>query len=174
MENAWKKKEVHQYDPVTGKYIRTYPSFTVCEQELGMYRGSVSEILKGKTRMRPGMLLSTERWEIFPDLIPLEEGVIQPATNKIKTDVTGMLTEDELRRKHDMFFMVYSFVKNIPYGKFVEEPVLLRQLGLIGKPRYKDALSRAELKLFKGKVDGVVYYGNSTSIQKLKSEGVLQ
>jgi hypothetical protein len=86
----------------------------------------------------------------------------------------NIITENELREKHDMFFRIQAFVKKIPDGRFIDESSLLRELSLIGKPRYRDALSRPELKDFKGRVDGVYYYGSHNSIKKLKSEGVLQ
>lgn len=91
----------------------------------------------------------------------------------IEKPMTG-ISENELRQKHDMFFIIFTHVKQIPIGKYIEESQLLKELGLYGKARYRDAISRSELKDYKGKVDGTVYYGSVESISKLKSEGVLQ
>lgn len=166
-----KPQTVHYYDPTTGKYVKSYDSFADLEREHGLYRGAVSEILKGKCNKRKG-LVSLEKYDINPLFVQTEPVTIEPTPPKINNE--GLLSEAELRKKHDMFYMIFSFVKGLPDGKFVEETSMLRQLTLYGKPRYKDALSRAELKDFKGKVDGVTYYGASTSIGKLKREGVLQ
>ena len=65
-----------------------------------------------------------------------------------------MLSEDDLRKKHDMFFMIQHFIAAIPTGKYIDEPTMLRQLSLVGKPRYREALSRPELKDNRGRVDG--------------------
>lgn len=84
------------------------------------------------------------------------------------------LSEADLRKKHDKYFIVMSFLKDIPDGRFIDESTMLRQLSLYGKPGYREAISRPELKDFRGKVDGVIYYGSANSIKKLKQEGVLQ
>jgi hypothetical protein len=176
MTNDGKPREIHLYDSVTGEYVTTYESQRALERENGMYRGAISDMLTGKTKLK--LLISTERYDIHPSFEavacqkPPQE--IPQETKPVKVQDIGLMSEAELRKKHDMFYMIFSFVKGIPEGKFVEETNMLRQLTLLGKPRYRDALSRAELKQFKGKVDGVTYYGASVSIQKLKSEGVLQ
>jgi hypothetical protein len=86
---------------------------------------------------------------------------------------TGVVSEAVLRQKHDMFFIIQNRLKQIPKGFYMEESQLLKDLGLYGKPRYKDALARVE-KDYRGKVDGSIYYGHPESIRKLKNEGVLQ
>jgi hypothetical protein len=83
------------------------------------------------------------------------------------------ITEQELRQKHDMFFNILKRVKEISKGWFIEENKLLKELSYQGKPRYKDALAKEELKPYRGKVDGTTYYGHPDSIAKLKQEGVL-
>jgi ribosomal protein L37E len=102
------------------------------------------------------------------------EPVIEPVSEVQAKLPEGMLSEEQLRQKHDMFFMVFSYVKKIPTGKYVEESQMLRELSIIGKPRYRDSISRPELKEYRGKVDGTIYYGELQSIKKLKNEGVLQ
>lgn len=169
-------KEVHLYDSNTGEYVKTYPSQSLLERENGLRMGTLNEFFSGKIK-KIRVVVSREKLDIHPDFIngkPHPVLVQHPNEKQPVQVITTSLSEDELRKKHDMVFMIHSFVRNIPEGRFVEEPVMLRQLGLLGKPRYKDALSRAELKDYKGKVDGVVYYGSSSSIRKLKQEGVLQ
>lgn len=162
--------EIHLYDSSTGAFVQTYPSQTRLEADLGLYRGKSSEILLGQ--IPQSILISREKADIFPGFNKEAQPIITPKVTK-PISIT-MLSESDLRKKHDMFFMIISFIKSIPDGSYVEEPVMLRQLGLIGKPRYREALSRAELKDYKGRVDGVTYYGSSSSIRKLKSEGIIQ
>lgn len=166
-----KPQTVHYYDPVTGKYVKSYDSFADLEREHGLYRGAVSEILKGKCKKREGQV-SLEKHDVHPLFSKAEPVTELPTPPKINNE--GLLSEAELRKKHDMFYQILSFVKGLPEGKYVEETSMLRQLTLFGKPRYREALTREDLKQFKGKVDGTVYYGNPNSIQKLKREGVLQ
>lgn len=156
---------VYYYDSETKKYIKPFTSKSEAERELGLYRGQVGDAMRGRNNTKH-LLFSTIKAEYFPDIRAAVPGKSVQANNT--------LTEDQLREKHDMFFMIFSFVKGLPSGRFIDEPSMLRQLSLLGKPRYKEALSRPELKEYKGRVDGVVYYGSTSSIKKLKSEGVLQ
>jgi hypothetical protein len=155
---------VYYYDSETKKYIKPFTSKSEAERELNLYRGAVGDAMKGRNNPKH-LLFSTVKAETFPE----EENKSAPVLRASNT-----LTEDQLREKHDMFFMIFSFVKGLPSGRFIDEPSMLRQLSLLGKPRYREALSRPELKEYKGRVDGVVYYGSTSSIKKLKSEGVLQ
>lgn len=160
-------KEIHLYDSRTKEYKRSFVSQSEAEHELGLYRGEVRDILNNRNN-RKNLLLSNKKADIFP-------GASDSNSKKELTSKPGnMLSEDELRKKHDMFFMILTFVKDMPGGMYIDEPSMLRQLSLYGKPRYREALSRPELKDHKGKVDGVIYYGSVNSIKKLKSEGVLQ
>ena len=164
---------IYMYDPKTGKYKDKAESYRELEEKYGLYKGAVSDGLRrpvNAIRARR-LLVSKQKYDVHPAY--LDNGNVEP--EQIKTLIPqGTLTEEQLRKKHDMFFIVFEYVKNIPEGKFVEESQMLREVGLLGKPRYRDAISRHELKEFKGKVDGTIYYGNQESIKKLKLEGVLQ
>jgi len=180
MGNGNNSNEIHLYDSNTGQFIQTYRSQRELERSRGLYRGAITDNLRGRNTIK--ILVSRIKYEVHPKFSngaqPVITEPIHPAKAVINESIqptrANTLSEDELRKKHDMFFMIHSFVSNIPEGRFVEEPVMLRQLGLLGKPRYREALSRAELKDFRGKVDGVIYYGSAISIRKLKQEGVLQ
>ena len=167
MTNKGMSKEIHLYDLATGKYVKSYNSQSQLENELGLYRGATGDFFRGKMKR---ILISKEKHEVHPLFDGMQ--VVIPTTAKEQT--TGLLSEEELRQKHDMFYQIYGFVRNIPDGKFAEETSMLRQLALLGKPRYREALSRPDLKPYRGKVDGMTYYGSQNSIQKLKGEGVLQ
>jgi hypothetical protein len=171
METGY-RKEVHLYDHNTGVFIRTYPSQGSLEKDNGLYRGAVGDYLNGRGNFR--VLVSRQKYDIHPDFSNGNSAETFSEPQIISPLKLNTLSEDDLRKKHDMFYMISSFIKGIPDGRYVEEPVMLRQLGLMGKPRYREALSRAELKDNRGKVDGVIYYGSISSIKKLKNEGVLQ
>ena len=167
------KSVIHLYDPQTGAYQKTFNSLSDLEREMNMYRGACKDALNRKA---PGgkLLVSYAKYDYHPNFTESAE-VVEPIKVGIpNVPKINLLTEDELRKKHDMFYMVYSYVKSIPDGKYIEEGSLLRDIGLVGKPRYRDALNRPEVKDYRGKVDGVVYYGSLNSIKKLKQEGVLQ
>ena len=165
---------IYLYDTKTGKNIGgPYDSQREAERQQGFYRGYISDITRGKVKGEPKILVSNEKYDTYPGFAPEST---QPKTEHKPKQQPGIshISEADLRKKHDMFFMVLSFVQGIPNGEFVEESAMLRHLGIVGKPRYRDAITRPELKDFKGRVDGVIYYGSQNSIKKLKSEGVLQ
>ena len=176
---GYSKTSLHLYNSVTREYEKTYQSQSEIEREFGLYRGAVSDIIRGHCNSRK-LLLSPVKYDKFPEsdkelqqLPKLDE--LKSYPNQIpQITAQNTLSESELRKKHDMYFIIYSFVSTIPEGRYIDEASMLRQLGLIGKPRYREALGRPELKDFRGKVDGVVYYGCANSIKKLKMEGVLQ
>ena len=170
------EKEIHFYDPKTGAYLNSYPTYREAERTLNLYRNAVSDLLR---RRRKGgkFLCSRIKTDVYPgfvpsmdhhDALPINEG------SEFVKPMSGMLTEEQLRKKHDMLFMVLSSVKSLTKKEFIEETQMLRDLGLLGKPRYRDILTRSELKDYHGKADGVVYYGHPDSIRRLKQEGVLQ
>lgn len=161
------KEEIHIYDPASLVYLRSYPSKMAGEMGERLYRGAMTDAMKHGGKIG-NTLVSLIKADIFPGTPPMRE-VKRKEINGI-----GVFTEGQLREKHDMFFMVYSYVSKIPKGSYIEEIHMLKELGLLGKPRYRDAISRHELKENKGRVDGVNYYGHIESIKKLKSEGVLQ
>jgi len=168
-------KEVYLYDPQTKKLIREFESQRDAEKEFGLYRGAVSDcIRRGMNRNK--YLFSNIKSDFYPDrpkrIFNIKE--ILSKEPSLVGEPINALSEEDLRKKHDKYFIVLSFLKEVPDGKYIDESSMLRQLSLYGKPGYREAISRPELKDFKGKVDGVVYYGSMNSIKKLKQEGVLQ
>jgi hypothetical protein len=175
--------KTYLYELGTGKFLEEKESYGAVERMLEIPKGTVYDVLRrgnGRIASR-NVVVSKTKYDVFP----IENFPNLQKYNKVfKVDKSTILqevktpeitmSEEQLRQKHDMFFMVFTYVKAIPPTKFVEEGQLLRELGLVGKPRYRDAITRPELREYKGKVDGTVYYGSIESIKKLKSEGVLQ
>jgi len=79
----------------------------------------------------------------------------------------------DLRKKHDKFYMIFEEVKKIKKDEFIEETELLKMLGIFAKPGYRAAIDNPALKKYKGKADGVVYYGHPESIMELRREAIL-
>lgn len=164
-----KAVKIYLYDLTTGEYLGERPSYHVLEEERGLNKNAVYDCLRKTGGRMPSQNLLISKTKLNGNTTSFTQ------TAKENEELPAMLlTEEEVRQKHDMFFMVISFVNKIPDRKFVEEGQMLRQLGLFGKPRYRDAISRPELKEYKGKVDGTTYYGSIESVRKLKQEGVLQ
>ena len=86
---------------------------------------------------------------------------------------TKYITEDQIRQRHDMFYKLKKALESINAGEFIEEQKVLKQLGMWGKPGYRSAVEANEIKAYRGKADGTVYYGHPERIQALKEEGVL-
>jgi len=175
--------KTYLYELSTGKFLDEKESYGEAERTFGLPHGAVYDYIRrsGGVIQKYNAIVSTVKYDVYPiETLPNFQKynkvytVEKPVVQEVKKTPTIILTEEQLRRKHDMFFMIFSYVKAIPSSKFVEEGQLLRELGLYGKPRYRDAISRPELKEYKGKVDGTVYYGSVESIKKLKNEGVLQ
>lgn len=161
-------KQVHLYDSYTGVFIESYSSMRELERAQGLFRGKVRDIIN-KNPEKGKLLVSFIKYDVHPLFAREETSNAPEPLSELKT-----LTEDELKMKHDLFTKILGFIKEIPGGRFIDEATMLRSLGLYGKPRYREALSRPELKDMKGRVDGVTYYGPAEGIKKLKQEGVLQ
>lgn len=179
-------KSIYVYDIRTGELKQTFCSGRDMEKQFELYRGASLKIQKTHQGKFEDWIISKEKYDLFPlntlsEKIlpyvrlkkPLPPAFVSPPMEK--EQVPGnVLSEDQLRQKHDMFFIVRSYIDKLPVGQFIEEAQMLRELGLYGKPRYRDAITRTELRDNKGKVDGTTYYGHIDSIRKLKQEGVLQ
>jgi hypothetical protein len=163
----------------TGEFFDEFDSFRQAEETLGLYRNLIYEYLRG-LRKYPvkGFVFSKHKAEIFPGEILKKREVVKPKNNQkiIIPETNGniqFLSEADLRKKHDMFFILKSELNILQKGQFIEETKLIRKIGLWGKPGFRTVIDAPEVKLYKGKADGVIYFGHPESINKLKNEGVL-
>ena len=102
------------------------------------------------------------------------EVFVPAAGEAIITPTASRLSIEQIRKRHDKFYIVSKKIAFIPKDMFIEESELLKELGLLGKPGSKEVTSRMDLKENRGKADGIVYFGHRESIERLKREGVLQ
>ena len=82
------------------------------------------------------------------------------------------LSENELRMKHDLFFIVKENAEKLEKGVYLPEPEFIRFSNLKGAG-YRAALDHPSFNEYKGKAGGVTYWSNKESIYKMKKEGVL-
>lgn len=83
------------------------------------------------------------------------------------------LTEDELRRKYDVFYIVKQAADKLRFGVYVSEAEFARQAGLRGQQGSRMALDNPELNKYHGKAGGTVYWSHPDSIAKMKKEAIL-
>jgi hypothetical protein len=82
------------------------------------------------------------------------------------------LSEEELRSKHDALYKLEQAVKTLTLGKFIPEPEF-RATVSIDPSKFRSKSDLPQFDSYKGRVQGVTYWGNPKDIKKLKDEGVL-
>ena len=104
------------------------------------------------------------------DFVPTTDTAIEvPDTQP----TINCLTEDELRRKYDVFYIVKQAADKLRVGVFVPESEFARQAGLRGQQGSRMALDNPELNRYHGKAGGTVYWSHPDSITKMKKETIL-
>jgi hypothetical protein len=95
-----------------------------------------------------------------------------PTHSKPTKPKAGVVTEADLRMRHDSVFRVQQAAAAIPEGEFIPESEFVSQLNLVGG--YRVILERAEFTQYRGKArGGPVYWGHPKSIKAMKDEQVL-
>lgn len=82
------------------------------------------------------------------------------------------LSEQELRFRHDALYKLEQAVKTLTSGKFIPEPEFRTTIS-IDPSKFRSKADLPQFDQFKGKVQGVTYWGNPKDIKRLKDEGVL-
>lgn len=166
-----RKKKVYGYDKNLA-LIHEFETATEAEAALGLYTGAVYESAVRFKRPFKGI-----QWSYKPiETLTVRDAEIKNEPNpKQHTSVKNpiYMTESELKTKHDQYTILMNAIRQIPDGMFIEESKLLKNAGLWGKPGYRSTTDRPEFRDYKGKADGVVYFGSEKSVKKLKMEGVL-
>lgn len=83
------------------------------------------------------------------------------------------LSEEQLRAKHDVRFIVASKLKELKQGTYLTRSEFIQFCGIRPGQGYNDVLEHPNYDSYHGKAGGVVYFSHPDSIRKLKSEGVL-
>jgi hypothetical protein len=83
------------------------------------------------------------------------------------------LSEEQLRAKHDIRFIVASKLKELKPGTYLTRSEFIQFCGIRPGQGYSDVLEHPNYDSYHGKAGGVIYFSHPDSIKKLKSEGVL-
>lgn len=100
-----------------------------------------------------------------------QESAIVPAP--ASSGAVGRLTEADLRRKHDIGYIVRLKAAEIEKGVFYPEADFIRLSGIKVSSGYRTALDHPDLTKYKGRAGGVTYWGHPESIRKMKDETIL-
>lgn len=147
-----KKKPVNCIE--NGNIIATYESIMDAERALGIYPGNINKVI-GKDRMAGGY-----QWKYAN------------GEQKAITAVKRGLSEAELRAKHDNHYKISKALKSLKKGEFIPEPELISSIGLSGGG-YRRWLDSNNYNDYRGKAQGITYYGHPEDIRRMKDETVL-
>jgi hypothetical protein len=101
------------------------------------------------------------------------EGTTDTYISNLETKSLTGITEEELRRLHDVSFKVREAVTKLKKGIFLQEYEFIKMADIKAGMRYKQVLEHPDFKDYHGKAGSIVYWSHSESIDKLKSDGVL-
>lgn len=90
-----------------------------------------------------------------------------------KPTLSNLLTETDLRKRHDNAYKITKVASEIKEGVFVEEQTFIQQCKIKQHAGYRRIIERPEYDQYHGKADGLVYWGHPKSIKKMKQEGIL-
>jgi len=90
------------------------------------------------------------------------------------TMIGAGITEDELRERHDVKFIMARKLSELNKVMFLTEAEFVKSCGLRSLTGYRSFLDLNVNNKYRGRVSGIVYYSHPESIEKLKMEGTLQ
>ena len=118
--------------------------------------------------------------KMFPDHVTTRHLVAKSLRKQVTRNkpaftpiATGRLTEDDIRKRHDIVFIVRDKAAQVPKGEFYTESDFIRFAGIRVQPGYRQALDHPDFAMYRGKAGGTTYWGHPDSIQKLKDEYIL-
>jgi len=134
-----------------GKYQNNSELADACSKELGVARKTIFNLLsemkaKGKEKPIRG--------------------------SEIRLGNLG-LSEQEFRAKHDSLYKLEQAVKMLMPDKFIPENEF-RATVAIDPSKFRSKADLPQFDTYKGRVNGVTYWGHPRDIKRLKDEGVLQ
>ena len=96
-----------------------------------------------------------------------------PAPEQPEKHPSVGLSEEQLRAKHDIRFIIATKLKELSPGVFLSRSEFVQFCGIRSGQGYSDVIEHPNFDAYHGKAGGVVYFSHPESIKKLKSEGVL-
>lgn len=148
-----------------GEIIATYESIMEAERSIGVCPGSINKVIE-KNNTSGGY-----HWEYTNS-----ESKPHPShLSSVKTNPTKSrrgLSEAELRAKHDNHYKIGKALKSLKKGEFIPESEFIISIGLAGGG-YRRWLDSSNYNDYRGKAQGITYYGHPEDIKRMKDETVL-
>ena len=93
---------------------------------------------------------------------------------EVRTEVKLIgMSEDQFRAKFDLRFIVESKCKTLQRGIFLSMSEFVKFCGIVPSSGYRDIMLHSDFDDYRGKVRGEIYWSAPESINKLRSEGIL-
>ena len=96
----------------------------------------------------------------------------------IKSNKNMGITEDQLRQKHDVVYIlsqVFTKIEAEEETVFYEKSDIIKRANLSpGYPGISTVLESEDFKKYSGRAGSVVYWGKPEAITKLKEEGIMR
>ena len=97
------------------------------------------------------------------------KGVSKPIESTPKTG----LSEQQLRAKHDMTYIVKQAVAQLKKGVFLTDSEFIQKSGLKASAGYRQVLDHPDFDNYKGRAGGKIYWSHPDSIKKMIEDSVL-
>jgi hypothetical protein len=119
--------------------------------------------------------LHLTRKSFFNTLYELKKkGKVKPTT--CLPDARGAnlgLSEQELRSKHDGLYKLEQAVKTLMPGKFIPEPEFRATIAT-NPSQFRSKADLPQFDIYRGRTQGITYWGHPRDIKRMKDEGILQ
>ena len=108
------------------------------------------------------------------------EGVVTKTIARFstKSNKNMGITEDQLRQKHDVVYILSQVFENIEAEEgamYYEKFDIIKRANLSpGYPGISTVLESEDFKKYSGRAGSVVYWGKAAAITKLKEEGIMR
>lgn len=119
---------------------------TACAKEVGCSRKAIYNVL------------AQRKYKPAPKTVP----------------VTAGLSEAELRKKHDIKFIIQQALQRLDQGTFITDSDFIRTNNLQSHPGFRPYLEDSTFSQYKGRAGGTLYWSHPASITKMKQEGILR
>jgi transposase-like protein len=93
--------------------------------------------------------------------------VKQPANTKMG------ITEAELRKKHDASYIILTAAENLKEGVYLTDYEFLQLCKLNANAGYRRITDQDQFDKYRGRAQKIIYWSHPKSIEKMKSQGVL-
>jgi len=83
------------------------------------------------------------------------------------------ITEAELRRKHDASFIILTAAEGLKEGVYLTDYEFMQLCKLNANAGYRRITDQDQFDKYRGRAQKIIYWSHPKSIEKMKSQGVL-